>query len=597
MTTFSGQLLMPNKPKRLHWPYRPSVTILLLLGLFLASGTLMLAQSPIRAEVDRTTLSTDEEVLLRVTVQSDNLNIPSPSLTGLRDFRVVGSSESKEFSMINGQITSQGVFIYRLSPLQTGELTIPAISVTVEGQTFQTEPILIEVLPGAQPLQPSAEDVPSAEAPGTLVGQNLFVEAEVDNTAPYLNQQITYIFRFYQAIDYPINFQGRLDYRAPAFTDFWNQTVLSQPHYTTEAAGRGYTVTEIRTALFPAGLNEITIEPARLVVPGGLLNPDIVLETEPVTIQVQSLPGNAPQAFNGAIGQFELRAFTDKTQGQVDDTLQLVLEIKGTGNIEAITEPALPDLPDWRLFESQASTTIEPRDDLVYGTRRFERLIVPGKPGDYTIPPISFSYYDPALEDYQTLETDPIEVSILPNGDELAETVAEADQTQLGPIRAIKPVPASISRLTSFSPISNVVYWACWIIPIFIVGGVWVFQTQRRRLMTDTAYARHLRARRVAQRILTETDQSHNDKYAIAQRALLGYLSDKLNQPTTGLTTGQLIDLLQKNQLDPALIERIRAVLGQIEVSRFAPVEEGADDSLIAETKQIINALEKVFRR
>ena len=573
--------------------------VLLLLAIAIGSSRqLVLAQTPIQADIDRTTVSMDEQLTLRVTVTGGSLNVPSPDLSKLQDFAVVSTSTSTQVSIINGHMTSQGIFTYRLQPLRTGQSFIPSVSVVVDGQTYQTDPIAIEIIAGSQPALPSAEDFPQAEAPQTLEGQNLFVEAEVDNLTPYLNQQVVYIFRFYQAVDYPINFRGRLDYRAPSFTDFWSQTVLSQPHYTTTAADRTYTVTEIRTALFPAGLNGITIEPARLVVPGGLLNPDIVLETEPLTIDVQSLPAGAPEDFNGAVGQFDLRSFLDKNQGRVNDTLKLVVEIEGSGNIEALTEPVLPELPTWRLFESQPSTTIDAQEDFVYGVRRFERLIVPGQAGEFTIPPISFSYYDPVAETYRTIKTEPLPVTILPDESGLADPAIE-DQSSgalVGEIRGLKPVPSSLNRF-NFSAVGSVVYWSCWLLPLLIVGAVWIFQTQRQRLMTDTAYARHLRARRVARRILDHAGKEGLDGYGLVQRALLGYLSDKLNRPTTGLTSASLIQLLQQHPLDPSLIKRIEAILLQIEVSRYAPVEEGAAQTLVSETRRLVDDLEKAFGR
>ena len=161
-------------------------------------------------------------------------------------------------------------------------------------------------------------------------------------------------------------------------------------------------------------------------MPGGLLSPDIVLETEPLVIDVQSLPAGAPENFNGAVGQFEIRAFLDKEEGQVNDTLKLVLEIEGAGNIDALIEPHLPELPGWRLFESQASTTTNAQDDHVYGVRRFERLIVPGQSGQYTIPAISFSYYDPETNEYRLAQTDPIPVAILPDDSGLSDPAADA---------------------------------------------------------------------------------------------------------------------------------------------------------------------------
>lgn len=576
------------------------LTLPLLLFFWIVSGAALPvgAQTPVTAETDRSELTLSEQLTLRVTVSADNFNIPSPDLSGLTDFVVVSSSTSTQVSIINGQMTSQGVFSYRLQPLKSGDLLIPPISVVIDGQTYQTETFTIRVNPDGTNLPPSSsEGFPGLEAPETLAGQNLFVEAEVDNLTPYLGQQIVYTFRFYQAIDYPFNFRGRLDYQSPAFTDFWSQTVLSQPHYTTTAGERTYTVTEVRTALFPAGLNEITIEPARLVVPGGLLSPDVVLETAPVTIKVQSLPGGAPEDFNGAVGQFEIRAALDTTQGQVNDTLALVIEIEGAGNIEALTEPKLPEIQNWRFFDSQPSTTLEPREDQVYGIRRFERLIVPGQPGEYTIPSIRFSYYDPQAETYQTVSTEPIPVTILPDESGApAEPSLAPEQSLAADIHTIKPVPASLAR-TGFPAVGRVIYWSCWILPLFIVGTVWLLQHQRQRLLTDTAYARRQRARRVAQKALVEARRPEVDSHAAVQRALLRYLSDKLNTPTTGLTTDNLIALLERHHLKAELRGRIRAVLQQVETSRFAPIAAEATASLLTETQKLLDDLEKFFGR
>ena len=130
---------------------------------------------------------------------------------------------------------------------------------------------------------------------------------------------------------------------------------------------------------------------------------------------------------------------------------------------------------------------------------------------------------------------------------------------------------------------------------MFIVAGVWVWQNRRQRFLKDTAYARSQRARRAALKILASAGQHEEDGYAAAQRALLSYLSDKLNRPTVGLTTNELVILLGEQNLDPALIERVRAALAEIDASRFAPIEETAEQTLVAETQKLINDLEKAF--
>lgn len=553
------------------------------------------AQSPITARVDRTTITTDEQVTLTVTVSGDLINIPRPDLSRLADFRVISTSTSTQVSIINGELTSQGIFAYRLQPLGEGKLTIPPVSVELGGQTYQTEPLTIEVLAGSGGGTPPGQDFPSTEAPSNLEGQ-LFVEAEVDNNLPYLGQQIIYTFRLYQAV----NFIGQPDYQPPSFTNFWGQNVLAQPHYNTTTDGRDYLVTEIQTALFPANIGEITIDSAKLVIPGGFFEPDVVLQTDPLTVDVQPLPAGDPENFKGAVGQFEIRTDLSEAAGQVNEPMTLGIEIEGAGNIETLSEPPLPDLPNWRLFDSQVTTTIDVQEDRVHGTRRFERLVVPGQPGEYIIPPVEFSYFDPQAGRYRTVRSEPIPVTVRPGETESpALTVVSPDQESFtvvaGDIRHIKPVPANL-RSAGSRLLINPVYWGCWLLPALVVGGVWAWQKQRQRFAEDVAYARRQTARRRALQILNEDQPTGRDGYAAAHRALLGYLSDMLNRPTVGLTTAGLIALLREVELDPVLIERVQSTLEKIEIGRFAPVEETAAQALLADTRQLIVDLEKQFR-
>jgi hypothetical protein len=531
-----------------------------------------------------------------VTVAGDILNIPDPDLSQLTDFRIVGTSTSTQVSIINGRLSSQGSFLYRLQPLREGKLVIPSLSVEIDGQIYQTEPIEVEVTTGSAPAPPVDQDLPSTDAPDTLQGQDFFVEAEVDNPAPYLGQQIIYIFRLYQGV----NFLGQPDYEPPPFVDFWSQTTLSQPHYNTTAAGRDYLVTEIRTALFPVNVGPVTIAPAKLVIPGGLLRPDTVLETKAVTVNVQALPEGAPADFSGAVGQFDIGAQLSENTGKVNEPITLVLELEGAGNVEVLAEPSLPQLPNWRIFESQASTKVQVQDDVVQGVRRFERLIVPGKAGNLTIPPISFSYFDPEARKYRTVATEPLAITILANGAESPSSVTglgSDDQTAIafaaGDIRHIKAVPTSLTNMET-SVFGSPLYWSCWLMPALAAGGIWVWQRRRQRLLADSVYVRRQKARRTAHKILAGL-QPGEDSYAVAHRALLGYLSDKLNRPTIGLTTESLLDVLGEFQVDPALIERVHSALTQIEIGRFAPVEGAAAQSLISDTRKLISDLEKSF--
>jgi hypothetical protein len=61
-----------------------------------------------------------------------------------------------------------------------------------------------------------------------------------------------------------------------------------------------------------------------------------------------------------------------------------------------------------------------------------------------------------------------------------------------------------------------------------------------------------------------------------------------------GLTAQGLIELLkQQARLQPATLQRVKELLDQIDISRFAPISEGSAHILLNETRQLIEELEK----
>ena len=58
-------------------------------------------------------------------------------------------------------------------------------------------------------------------------------------------------------------------------------------------------------------------------------------------IQVKELPVNAPESFNGAVGDFEIDLRTTKTDLNASESLQATVEISGKGNLKLFSPPSL----------------------------------------------------------------------------------------------------------------------------------------------------------------------------------------------------------------------------------------------------------------
>jgi hypothetical protein len=593
------------------------IPVILAVWLFPFVGTgSVLAQETITAEVDRTALTTDEMLLLTVMLNAPALGTLTPKLPTLQGFNVVGSSTSSQISIVNGDVSSQLVYVYRLQPYETGDLVIEPISVVIGGATLSTRPITVRVTQGTgvAAATPSPRQPAVTSSPTELMGQDLFVEAEVDNPAPYVGQQVVYTFRFYRAADGwgQITFWDQPTYEAPVFTGFWSEHQSDRYEYQVQAAGRVYEVTELQTILFPSVLGLVTIDPARLTISSSFFRSGQTLQTQPIDLEVRQLPPDAPQGFNGAVGQFALAGTVDVAQGRVNEPLTWRITLDGQGNLSAVPDPVWPEMPGWRDFESSATIHTEVQDGQVVGSRTYERLLIPSTEGEFTIPPLKYVYFDPVVRQYQTIRTASIPVSIapeisvagdsgtparhLPTGNPRAVGQGEVLEQLATDIRHLKPVPLGLGVVDR--PVSSsTLYWVAWAFPALGAMGYFAWQRRQRHLENNLGLVRSFQARKKARKELAQARKQGQDGYSSVGQIVMAYLADKLDQPVAGLTHQGLAHLLAQQGVRADLVERVGVLLVSSELGRFAPGADHPDhaQSLLQETEILIDALEKVL--
>lgn len=601
------------------------------------------AQTPITVQVDRSQLSTDEVLTLKVTIDSSAGQSPSPTLPALDGFELLGSSRATQITVVNGDMSMQAVYSYSLHPTQAGQLVIEPVTVTIDGQIYSTQPIVVEVTQGTGQVQPMPNNpglpgmpafpnmpgfpnlnnlfptMPSnpgtlpnqgppmnpADAPTDLSGQDFFVEAEVDNANPYQGEQVNYTFRFYQAetlFDQP-------EYESPAFTGFWSeQQGDSQTDYTLDAAGRAYRVTELQTILFPTVVGEVTIEPAALTIPGDFFTRGMKLQTQPVTLNVRPLPDNAPANFQGAVGQFDIRAQADTTATEVNETVTLQVTLSGQGNLSGVADPQWKEGPEWRAFDSEAAVESEFVDGVLRGMRRYERLLVPTQPGDLLLPAIEYTFFNPESESYETVSTEPIIVNVTgsvaggvmprtPDSGAAATVNAAESIPGLPEFRPNKPA-AELGHNSGAPLVENSAYWLLWTLPLLFLAGSFGVARYRQRRQETTGLRRSQNAAKRAQSALHEARREPQTQNAAAGRVLNQYLAEKLNINASGMTHATLSATLAAHGIEAPLTERVEACLMTSDMGRYAPTElHFAGGDLLAETEQVITALDQQLQQ
>ena len=584
---------------------RAVAIVVCLATLLLKPSSIALAQDDIEfsASVNSRSISSDDLLTLELRLSGAFQSYDQPQMPPLDGFVVVGTSQSSQFSMVNNSLSAQVAFIYRLQPTRTGTLTIPAIPIRVMGHTYQTEPMTVEVTQGTapRPQQPTSEAPPSSSAPSELAGQDIYVEASVDNDAPVVGQQITYSFRLYQAVN--LSGQPRLDW--PGFSGFIGYDLTPNLQYYEEAGGRNYLVTVVRRALFPTSQGQITIGPSILTISGGFFTRDTRLQTQPVRVEVRPLPEGMPEGFSGLVGQYEIESWVEPTESRVNEPVTLFVRVQCVGDASLAPDPAGGDgaeLPGWRVYDAQITTNVEQEGDRIRGARLFERPLVPKTEGDLLIPAFGLDFFDPEAGQYRRAETAPLVVPVAPGEPQTPGPVIVGEGKQdvvvlTSDIRHIKAAPPSL-YLKAVPLFDRPLYWLGWIAPLVSTAGCLAWSWRRRRLEGDAAYARALRAKRVAAKRLKEARKllrtDADDAYAAIGHALNAYLADKFNLPVAGLTRDAAREALVARAIPEALVERCLASLDWVDSGRFAPVaaeSEAAD--VIGEVERLIAELQE----
>jgi hypothetical protein len=115
------------------------ITTLTIIALLIMAAPSFAQANPVEATVDRNNLTTDESLVLTITVQGIGNNVSEPQIPYLDGLNIVGSSTSSQISIINGNTSSSKVYQYRLQPARPGDVTIDPILVDIDGQTYSSD--------------------------------------------------------------------------------------------------------------------------------------------------------------------------------------------------------------------------------------------------------------------------------------------------------------------------------------------------------------------------------------------------------------------------------------------------------------------------
>ncbi|PYJ28041.1 MAG: hypothetical protein DME90_08865 [Verrucomicrobia bacterium] len=263
---------------------------------------------------------------------------------------------------------------------------------------------------------------------------------------------------------------------------------------------------------------------------------DVEIKSEPVALEVKPLPPNAPPSFSGAIGNFTMTTDAKPNSVQVGDPITVTTAISGRGNFDRVNAPVVEDERGWHKYPP--SSKFKQDDEVgISGTKTFEMVLSPNEKKQ-SLPLLAFSYFDPVKEQYVTLHSETIPITVQ-GGTAATQNIAT---TQPGsPTPAIGTRPASAAQSTakaqdilyqlterprtaeSFAPIyTHRVFWGAQGIPLLALVGFAVWRIRKAGINNRQAQriaALHHEAAELMHN-LRRKDASPREYYAEASRII-----------------------------------------------------------------------------
>ena len=585
------------------------------------------AQDVIRVEAPNV-VAADEQFNVTFIIEGEN----SPSgftWDSGSDFQVLWgpqSGRSMSTQIINGKRTtsSQTTYTYVLRPTGTGKFNIPTATAKVKGKEIRSESKTIEVAAaGAASSRPQTQQGSASRSQQTGVAdEDIFMTLELSRTNVVVGEPITATLKLYQRV----NVAGFENVSFPDFNGFWSQEIEAPTNieFSREIyEGQIYNSALLRKfILIPQQQGAVKINPAEMVC---LVNIRVAsagnsifdgffddyrtirkrVATKPLTVNVSPLPAGAPASFGGGVGTFEISAKLSKDTLKTHEAGSLLVTVTGKGNVSLLEAPKVSFPPDMEVYDTKVSDRIDKGG--LNGVRYYEFPFIPRSYGDFVIEPIKYSYYDVNTKRYVTLETPAIPLTVergneTDGGGVVISGPSQKDVRTLGSdIRFISTKAPGLASKGAFF-VGSPSFWIITVL-LFVVAAIcWAAFRKLAARRADVVGTKTRKATKMALKRLqlagTFLKQNlYTAFYEELHKALIGFISDKLNMPMAEQSKERMAEALKERNVNETLVTKFIAILDACEFARYSP--DAGHDAMAAhydEAVEIISSMDSEMK-
>ncbi len=562
-----------------------NILLVILFGFF---SCIISAQVNFRANLSKSSLGINERVRVDFIIDKDGDNFTPPEF---ENFRIVaGPSQSIKNSWINGKRSYSKTYTYFLSPIKKGNFKIGQASIQVGDEIYKTMALNLVVTSAVdKPLNPND--------PSYVADKNIHLVAEVSKTDPYLNEPISIVYKLYVSPDTGVNNWRELD--APRYADFWSKNIniknLTVENGTYKGEPYRYVILR-KTVLYPQKIGELSIEPLVLDITvqtpsnrrdffGQIINNTVnkTVSAGKIKVQVKPLPEmGRPNNFSGAVGKFDLFVTTSKKELLLSEAFQLDLEIKGNGNFNLFAFPSINLPQSLEVYEPERSEKLTTNFKGIRGSIKDQYTIVPSSAGKYSIPRISFNYFDPNDSKYKTQTSIQNYINVkgaITNNSRIENNPEDrasnkVDLMQYGNL--------SFKTKTKFKKINqqiffySKIFWVILLLPFTILFIILIIQRILNNKKNDKNWIRANIAKKLGKKHLLDAKKNIDNKtkfYEALDKAMMNYLKSILLFDNSEYNAKKVRESLLNKSVSLKTINLLEDIFNNCQMARYTPFD------------------------
>lgn len=509
------------------------------------------------------------------------------------------TSTQSSFQMMNGHTSSSSSITYTfiLCANKNGTFTIPAAHVHVNGKTISSQPVKITVSGNnnngnnSPKMHDDYQDDHQIRSAGTAItGNDLFIKVSANKKRVHEQEPVLLTYKVYTLVDLT-----QLEGKMPDLTGFHSQEVKlpqQKSFHIENVNGKNYrSVTWSQYVMYPQmtgkleipsiTFNGTVVQQNRNVDPfeaffnggSGYVEVKRSIKAPGLTIQVDPLP-KKPADFSGGVGRFNISAQLNKSEVKANDPITIRVVVGGVGNLKLIKQPVVTFPKDFDKYDAKITDKTKLTANGVEGNMIYDFLAVPRNPGKYTIPSISFTYYDTTADSYKTIKTQAFNLTVAKGSGSSGNSI-DFTEDQNQDIHAIKTGKYNLQDVSNLF-FGSFTYWL--ILLMLLTAFLIIMIVFRRRAIenADIVKVRGKKANKIATKRLRLShklmlENKQNEFYDEVLRALWGYVGDKMNIPVTELSHDNIEEKLRVHEIDQETISKFLEALDSCEYARYAP--------------------------